>query len=98
MAVARMQIGSARCSFNGISSCCQPAKQLCELADQLLREAFSPHDPELTQESMSVEDYAAILAKTKPAFIHHPRANELIPQIIGAAQYDLDKSSVDVHA
>ena len=70
--------------------------QLCALADELLCEAFSPYDPETAQESMSVEDYAAVLAKCKPSFIHHPRAKELIPQILDAAECDLDKMYFDV--
>ena len=70
--------------------------ELCQLAEDLLAEAFAPHDPEIAQDHYSIEQYAGILAEVKPAFIHHPRCKELIPEILGAAGCDPTKSYFDV--
>lgn len=70
--------------------------ELCKLAEDMLIEAFSPHDPELAQYELPVETYAEILSKLKPAFIHHPRCKELIPEILSAAGCDSDLTYFDV--
>jgi hypothetical protein len=49
--------------------------ELCALARELSEQAFAPHDPQVAQETMLVEDYVAILAELKPGFIHHPKAD-----------------------
>lgn len=69
---------------------------LCRLAQEMSEEAFAPHDPTLAQDSMPAEDYARILAELKPAFIHHPRAKELIRGLLGEAGCDIDKTYFDV--
>ena len=63
------------------------ATQLCSLADDLLKEAFAPHDPEFAQEHFEVEKFAQILAELKPRFIHHEKCKELIPQILQSASH-----------
>jgi len=40
----------------------------------LIEEAFRLHDPETAQFDMPVEQYAGLLTKLKPNFIHHPEA------------------------
>lgn len=58
------------------------ASALCTLAQELSREAFAPHAPQDAQHHMPVEQFNAILAKLKPTFIHHPKAKELIRQML----------------
>ena len=43
-------------------------KQLCGLAEQLINEAFAPHDPRTIDSVLSMEECAAIFA-LKPAFV-----------------------------
>ena len=45
---------------------------LREFARRMVEEAFAPLDPRTAQFHMPVEQYVAILARLKPAFIHHP--------------------------
>ncbi|GAB4581418.1 MAG: hypothetical protein Fur0022_41650 [Anaerolineales bacterium] len=69
---------------------------LCKLAQEMLEEAFNPHHPTEAQYYYSVEDYAAILSKLKPAFIHHPRAKEAIQMLLTERGCDPDKTYFDV--
>ena len=48
---------------------------LIEFARNLIKEAFEPHDPEKAQFDMPVEEYAGLLTKLKPNFIHHPESS-----------------------
>ena len=52
--------------------------RLCGLAREMIEEAFAGHDPLKLHETMPVEECAAVLARLKPAFIHHPKAKEYI--------------------
>ncbi len=70
--------------------------ELCQLADDMLSEAFAPHDPEVAQHEFPVEKYAGILSKLKPAFIHHPRCKEIIPKILEEAGCEQGKTYFDV--
>ncbi len=72
------------------------ATALCAFARSMIGEAFAPLDPELAQYSLPVEEYVAILAKLKPAFIHHPRSKELIQGILRELGCDLSKTYFDV--
>ena len=69
---------------------------LVELARELIAEAFPGEDPTLAQFTHSVEDYAAILMKLKPAFIHHPECKRLIPRLFEALGMDLEQTYFDV--
>jgi hypothetical protein len=69
---------------------------LCALARELSEEAFAPHDPQLAQDHMPPEEYAAILADLKPKFIHHPRAKELIGSMLAEAGWNTKKVYFDV--
>lgn len=71
-------------------------RALCQLARGLAEEAFVPHDPRDAQHHLSVEQYVAILAKLKPAFIHHPRCKELLPAILAEFGCDLEQTYFDV--
>ena len=57
----------------------QATKKLCSLAQSMIEEAFSPHDPLRIDSVLSMEQCVAILAKLKPAFIHHPQCKSLLP-------------------
>jgi len=69
---------------------------LCSLARDMAEEVFAPHDPPVAQDSMTAEDYAKILADLKPRFIHHPKAKELIPGMLGDLGCDLERTYFDV--
>ena len=53
-----------------------------QFARQMIEEAFSGFDPITAQYKMEVEEYAAILSKLKPEFIHHPKSKEFIQAIL----------------
>jgi hypothetical protein len=72
------------------------ALALCELARELIREAFDPLDPELAQHSLPVEKYAEILGELKPKFIHHPKAKEHMQGVFRELGCDLEKIYFDV--
>jgi len=65
-------------------------------ARQMIEEAFSPLDPELAQHEMSVERYAEILGKLKPAFIHHPESKRYLGNLLKELGCDPDKTYFDV--
>ena len=69
---------------------------LCTLAKEMLEEAFDPHHPTEAQYHHDVEEYATILGKLKPAFIHHPRAKDAVRAILAERGCDLDKTYFDV--
>jgi hypothetical protein len=72
------------------------ASKLAELAQELSEAAFAPHDPQVAQESMPAERYVEILAELKPAFIHHPRAKELIAGMLSEVGADIERTYFDV--
>jgi hypothetical protein len=71
-------------------------KALCALARALAEEAFSPRDPRTAQHDMPVEEYAGLLADLKPRFIHHPRAKQLIQEMLVDMGCDPDQTYFDV--
>jgi hypothetical protein len=68
------------------------AMALVELARAALEEAFAPHDPREAQYHFAVDDYAAILGRVKPAFIHDPRCKQLIGSLM--AELDADPGQI----
>jgi hypothetical protein len=72
------------------------SSELCALARELSEEAFAPHDPQVAQDHMPAEEYAAILAELKPRFIHHPRAKEHIGTMLKEVGCDPEKTFFDV--
>ena len=71
-------------------------RELCNLARDMAEEAFFPHDPRQAQHHLRVEEYAAILAELKPAFIHHPECKCLIPELLEEIGCDLTLTYFDV--
>jgi hypothetical protein len=69
---------------------------LCRLAQELSEEAFAPHAPIEAQYHLEVERYVAILADLKPRFIHHPRAKELIRDLLTEWGCDPEVTYFDV--
>ena len=69
---------------------------LIKFARTLIEEAFAPLDPETAQHKLSVEEYADILVKLKPGFIHHPQSKRLIQDIFREMGCDLNKTYFDV--
>ncbi|GAA4180937.1 hypothetical protein GCM10022252_04530 [Streptosporangium oxazolinicum] len=69
---------------------------LAAFARELIAEAFGERDPETAQFDMPVEEFAALLARLKPRFIHHPRCKELLPSVLEELGCDLDRTYFDV--
>jgi hypothetical protein len=72
------------------------SNELVALARAMLAEAFAPHEPHEVHKHRTPEDVAAILARVKPAFIHHPACKTLIPRIMREHGVDLEKLYFDV--
>jgi hypothetical protein len=72
------------------------AWKLCQLARELVEEAFHPLDPRKIQDAMSAEQSAEILSVLKPKFIHHPKAKEYIQGMLAELRCDLEKTYFDV--
>jgi hypothetical protein len=68
----------------------------CEFAREMIRDAFGSLDPRTAQNHMPVEEYAALLGKLKPAFIHHPKSKEHIRAIFADMGCDPAKTYFDV--
>ena len=72
------------------------AMALVNRARELLESAFAPHHPTVAQYHMSVEEYAAVLARVKPAFIHDPLCKRLIPKLVEEVGGDISQTYFDV--
>ena len=72
------------------------ALKLCKFAQNLIEEAFHPHDPRKVHEHMPVEKCVEILATLKPKFIHHAQSKALIQELLSERGCDLDKTYFDV--
>ncbi len=70
--------------------------ELCRLADSLSTEAFSPLMPREAQHGLSTEQYAEVLGRLKPDFIHHPKAKELIPSLLTELKCNPKETYFDV--
>jgi hypothetical protein len=71
-------------------------RALAELARGMIAEAFAPHDPRRIDQVLSMEECAAVLARLKPAFIHHPECKRLLPEIIKSVGGSPDETYFDV--
>jgi hypothetical protein len=69
---------------------------LCELARDMIRDAFGGLDAREAQHSLPVQEYSNILAQLKPAFIHHPKSKECIQEILRDLECDSNKTYFDV--
>ena len=72
------------------------AIDFCEFARGMIKEAFDGLDPETAQYHLPVEEYAAILAALKPAFIHHPKSKQFVREILRAHGCDMRQTYFDV--
>jgi hypothetical protein len=67
-----------------------------EFANSMIEGAFGELDPRTAQKSMKVEQYADLLGKLKPAFIHHPESKRHVRNICEDLGCDLEKTYFDV--
>ncbi len=65
-------------------------------ARAMLEGAFPDFDPRVAQHHMKVEAFAAIFAKLKPAYIHHPQSWGHIATLLIALGCDPDSTYLDV--
>ena len=65
-------------------------------AQEMIREAFAPLDPETAQFQMPVERFAQILAELKPRFIHHPQSKAHVQEILRDLGCDAEQTYFDV--
>jgi len=72
------------------------SQELCSLGRAMIEKAFAPVDPRMADRQLSMEETAAILAKLKPEFIHHPECKILIPRIIRELGGDPERVYFDV--
>lgn len=68
----------------------------CAFARELIHDAFGALDPRKAQYNMPVEEYAAILGKLKPLFIHHPRSKAYLKEIFEEMGCDPAKTYFEV--
>lgn len=72
------------------------ALKLCQLAREMVAEAFRPLDPMTIHEALSAEKCSEILTALKPKFIHHPEAKESIQEMLAEIGCDPGKTYFDV--
>ena len=69
---------------------------LVEVARKLIAEAFPGLDPRTAQHRYDVREFAKVLSKLKPAFIHHPDCKKIMPKMLEAIGCDLDQTHFDI--
>jgi hypothetical protein len=74
----------------------ETVKVFTDFAYELVADAFGRHDPLIAHRVMSVGDYVDILKTLKPTFTHHPRAKELLRDILEDLGSDPTKTYFDV--
>jgi len=67
-----------------------------DFSKSMIEDAFGGRDPRTAQADMPVEEYADLLGKLKPAFIHHPESKRHIRAMFEELGSDIDKSYFDV--
>jgi hypothetical protein len=85
--------------YEGDILVCPPSPsslELCHFAREVIQEEFGGRDPLKAQYSLPVEDYAAILARLKPKFIHHPKSKQYIQNLLQEHGCDPEKTYFDV--
>jgi hypothetical protein len=70
--------------------------KLCELARELIEEAFHPLSPLTIHEKLPVEKCVEVLAVLKPNFIHHVKSKEYIQEILAEMGCIPEKTYFDV--
>ena len=79
-----------------IQSPSRHSAELIELARGMVEEALNPYDPRTIHEHKSPEELAEMLAKVKPAFIHHPECKRIIPALLEEMGCDPNETYFDV--
>ena len=79
-----------------IYSPCDATRKLCDLAREMIVGAFAPNDPQTIDKHLGMEACSQVLAKLKPAFIHHPECKKILPEIITNLGGDPDQIYFDV--
>lgn len=74
----------------------QESLALVDLARGLIKEHFGDLDPETAQHHMPVEEYAELLGRLKPAFIHHLEAKRLMRALFDKMGVDSARTYADV--
>jgi hypothetical protein len=69
---------------------------LCQLAQDMIQEAFGMKNVLKVHESLPAAKCAEILASLKPAFIHHPRAKVYLKAMLAELGCDLESTYFDV--
>jgi len=69
---------------------------LIEFARKMIEDGFGSKNPLSAQFEMPVEEYVAVVAPLKPAFIHHPETMKLLAAVVKELGCDLDETYVDV--
>jgi hypothetical protein len=62
----------------------------------MTKDVFAPCDPETAQRQLTVEQYANLLGKLKPNFIHHSESKMLMRDIFDEMGSDLERTYFDV--
>lgn len=71
-------------------------REFASFARDLITRAFGDDDPETVQDRMAVEEYAEILKKLKPEFIHHPESKRYVQKILSDLGCDEELVHFDV--
>ena len=85
--------------FDGQLVVLSPTKStlaFCDFARGLIEEAFAPHEPQTAQFKLPVTEYAEILQKLKPQFIHHPESKKHVRNVLEDYGCDVDKTFYEV--
>ena len=85
--------------FRGEIFIFSPSKTSLALVDHarsMIEAGFAPRDPEFAQYDMEVADFAALLGKLKPSFIHHPTSKALVRGLMEEVGADPEKTYFDV--
>jgi hypothetical protein len=88
-----------QCIYNGaliVQSPLPSTLAFCAFARELVHEAFGDLEPRKAQYKLSVEEYAAILGKLKPHFIHHPKSKAYLKDIFEEMGCDPHKTYFEV--
>jgi hypothetical protein len=70
-------------------------RELCNHAQQLIRDAFGEH-PQSAQDAMNVENFISITASLKSKFTNNDKTKKLIQNLLKEFSCDLEKTYFDV--
>jgi hypothetical protein len=74
----------------------QSTLDFCKFTRELIEQAFAPLEPQTAQFHLPVTEYADILQKLKPHFIHHPESKRHLRNVLEDFGCDLDKVYYEV--